>query len=181
MWICIMFLEPFLSSKENIFCNELNSYCIWKVDGVSLSIDIGKYSLYRLCHHQISNWRLQLKSYQPYLKIILSNIRCQLYFFLNQMLVISKKSHCYSGMIFFQLFNWFQLFFCERNSKSQNRSKMTFLKGGVDGFSYFQLFYFLSRINPGYCYANHTIRCLQSLKTCQNTNSIPSNTCTVDC
>ena len=26
---------------------------------------------------------------------------------------------------------------------SQNRSKMTFLKGGVDGFRYFQLFYFL--------------------------------------
>ena len=42
MWICILFLEPFLSSKENIFCNELNSYCMWRVDGISLGIDIGK-------------------------------------------------------------------------------------------------------------------------------------------
>ena len=46
---------------------------------------------------------------------------------------------------FFQLFNWFQLFFCEKEilkiaGHSQNRSKMTFLKGGVDGFSYFHWF-----------------------------------------
>jgi hypothetical protein len=61
-----------------------------------------------------------------------------------------------TGMIFFQLFNWFQLFFCEKEilktaGNSQNKSKMTFLKWGLDGFSYFLwfsviLFYFLSRI-----------------------------------
>ena len=50
------------------------------------------------------------------------------------------------GEDYFQLFNWFQLFFClKRNSKncrtvSQNRSKITLLKEGVDGFSYFHWF-----------------------------------------
>ena len=41
----------------------------------------------------------------------------------------------------FQLFNWFQLFYSIFFSKvaghGQNRSKMTILKGGVDGSSYF--------------------------------------------
>ena len=48
----------------------------------------------------------------------------------------------------FQLFNWFQLFFCKKeipkiavHMYSQNRSKMTFLKRGVDGFSYFSLIF----------------------------------------
>ena len=45
---------------------------------------------------------------------------------------------------FFQLFNWFYLFFSgEKLQKvagySQNRLKLTILKGGVDGFSYFSL------------------------------------------
>ena len=34
-------------------------------------------------------------------------------------------------------------YFSVKLQDSQNRSKMTFLKGGVDGFRYFQLFYFL--------------------------------------
>ena len=51
----------------------------------------------------------------------------------------------FQGWFFFQLFSWFQLFFCEREIQkitghSQNRSKMTFLKEGVDGFSYFHWF-----------------------------------------
>ena len=46
---------------------------------------------------------------------------------------------------FFQLFNWFYLFFCEKEipkfpGHSRNRFKLTFLKGGIDGFSYFQWF-----------------------------------------
>jgi hypothetical protein len=46
-----------------------------------------------------------------------------------------------SGMFFFQLFNWFQLFLSENSFQKvaghgQKRSKMTILKGGVDGFSY---------------------------------------------
>ena len=57
---------------------------------------------------------------------------------------------------FFQLFNWFQLLFCEKEipkiaENSQNRSKTTFLKAGVDDFSYFidfQLFYILYKIIP---------------------------------
>jgi hypothetical protein len=47
------------------------------------------------------------------------------------------------GMIFFQLFNWFQL---EVAGHGQIRSKEKLLKVGVVGFSYFQLFSFLTRI-----------------------------------
>ena len=44
-------------------------------------------------------------------------------------------------MIFFQLFNWFQQFSCEKEilkiaGHSQNMSKITFLKMSVDGISY---------------------------------------------
>ena len=47
-------------------------------------------------------------------------------------------------MIFFQLFNWFQLSFSENcfpkvARHSQNRSKMDLLKEGVDGLSYLNL------------------------------------------
>ena len=63
---------------------------------------------------------------------------------------------------FFQLFNIFRILFCgKKNPKitghSQNRSIMTFLKGGVNGFCYFHLiisysvFYCLSRIIPDTC------------------------------
>ena len=52
----------------------------------------------------------------------------------------------------FQLFNLFQLFSSETKilkvaEYSQNRSKMAFLKGGVDIIN-FQLFYILTRIPP---------------------------------
>ena len=58
-------------------------------------------------------------------------------------------------MIFFQLFNWFQLFSSDKKipkvtEHSPNSSKMDLLKGGVDGFSFFIDFqlYFLIRTIP---------------------------------
>ena len=57
-----------------------------------------------------------------------------------------------TGRIFFQLL---RLFFCEKEipkiaGHSQNRSTMTFLKGGIDGLRYFSLVfsYFPSTIIP---------------------------------
>jgi hypothetical protein len=57
-----------------------------------------------------------------------------------------------TGRIFFQLL---RLVFCEKEipkiaGHSQNRSNMTFLKGGIDGLRYFSLVfsYFPSRIIP---------------------------------
>jgi len=57
--------------------------------------------------------------------------------------------HCLLDNIrddFVQIFNWFQLFFSENcfpkvAGYDQNRSKMTILKGGVDGVSYFSLIF----------------------------------------
>jgi len=56
-------------------------------------------------------------------------------------------------MIFFQLFNWFKLFSSETKllkivGYNRNRSKITFLKRGLNGFSYFHWFYALTRIIP---------------------------------
>ena len=76
----------------------------------------------------------------------------------------------YAGMIFFQLFNWFQLFSSREKLQkvaghNQNRSKIDHLKVGVDGFSYFLLsllFYFLTRIIPAYdrpCIVENTTLC----------------------
>jgi hypothetical protein len=49
------------------------------------------------------------------------------------------------GDFFFQLVNRFQLFLCEKNPTvagyGQNKKKMTYLQGGVDGFSYFSLIF----------------------------------------
>jgi hypothetical protein len=46
---------------------------------------------------------------------------------------------------FFHIFNRFQLFLWKKFLKdvehSQNRSRLTFLKGGVDGFSYFSIIF----------------------------------------
>ena len=44
------------------------------------------------------------------------------------------------------VFNWFQVFFCEKQilnvaGHGQNKSKMEVLKQGVDGFSYFSLIF----------------------------------------
>ena len=46
---------------------------------------------------------------------------------------------------FFQLFNWIQLLFCEKNPKITRQLEQvkndSFLKGGVDDFSYFHWFW----------------------------------------
>ena len=67
-----------------------------------------------------------------------------------------------SGIFFFQLFNWFQLFSSRKKNwkvaeNGHNRSKIDHLEGGVDGFSKFffndfQLFYFLTRFIPDICF-----------------------------
>ena len=52
-----------------------------------------------------------------------------------------------------KVFNWFQIFSSDKKipkvtEQSRNSSKINLLEGGVDDFSYFQLFYFLIRTIP---------------------------------
>jgi hypothetical protein len=52
---------------------------------------------------------------------------------------------------FFQLFSWFQHFpFKQKFWKLQDTVKMTFLKGGVDDFSYFHWFSFILYSNQNH-------------------------------
>jgi len=81
------------------------------------------------------------------------------------------KNSCNIQGWFFRLFNWFQLFYSENYFPKvaghvQNRSKMTNLKGGVDGFSYFfillvSVILFSNQDHPWiYIYSNICIACL---------------------
>ena len=69
--------------------------------------------------------------------------------FINSGLYISQ------GWFFFRLFNWFQLFSCEKYilkvaGHGQNRSNRTILKGGVDGVSCFSLISWILFSNQDY-------------------------------